>query len=86
MDVYLIENLVNGMRYVGKTTQTARERWREHRTEALSRRCEPYDLQRRYADEAEPGEVEVTHAALYGLSVLLCWSCKSQSAYPGGNG
>ena len=34
MDVYLIENLVNGMRYVGKTTQTARQRWREHRTEA----------------------------------------------------
>jgi group I intron endonuclease len=34
VDVYLIENLVNGMRYVGKTTQSTRERWREHRTEA----------------------------------------------------
>lgn len=34
MDVYVIENLVNGKRYVGKTTQTTHARWREHRTEA----------------------------------------------------
>lgn len=34
MVVYLIECLVTGKRYVGKTTKTSHSRWREHKTEA----------------------------------------------------
>lgn len=34
MVVYLIECIPTGKKYIGKTVQTSRERWREHRTEA----------------------------------------------------
>jgi hypothetical protein len=32
--VYLIRNRVSGKCYIGKTTQTLRSRWRQHKTEA----------------------------------------------------
>lgn len=37
MIVYVITNLVNGKKYVGKSTRTVSERWKEHKSEA--RQC-----------------------------------------------
>ncbi len=42
--IYLIINKVNGYKYIGKTTQTVNNQWKQHIDE--SRRMSPYPLHR----------------------------------------
>lgn len=54
MIVYLIECLIDGKKYVGKTTQTLVARWREHKTEArICRKMTPlYEAMRLHGEDA----------------------------------
>ena len=52
--IYLITNLINNKKYVGKTTNTIKERWQEHCRDSKKKRCEKrplYDAFNKYGIE-----------------------------------
>ena len=52
--IYCITNLINSKRYVGKTTSTIEERWKEHRQDYKKERCDKrplYDAFSKYGIE-----------------------------------
>lgn len=52
--IYLIENKINGKKYVGQTSRSLEERWKEHCTEYLKREFEKrplYDAIKKYGLE-----------------------------------
>ena len=49
--IYKITNLINGKMYIGKTSNTIEERWREHKHDSIRERCEKrpfYDALNKY--------------------------------------
>lgn len=42
--IYLIENKINGKKYIGQTTRTIEERWKEHCKDSLKKRLEKRPL------------------------------------------
>lgn len=38
--IYKITNLINGKMYIGKTSNTIEERWKEHKRDSIKERCE----------------------------------------------
>lgn len=52
--IYLITNLINSKKYVGKTTTTIKERWQEHCSDNKKDRCNKrplYDAFNKYGIE-----------------------------------
>ena len=44
--IYLITNLLNNKKYIGKTTQSIEERWQEHIYDSKRKKCETRPLYR----------------------------------------
>lgn len=44
--IYKITNKINGKAYIGKTTRTVQDRWKEHLYDSTKRRCEKRPLYR----------------------------------------
>lgn len=52
--IYKITNLINGKIYVGKTSNTIEERWKQHINDSIKERCEKrpiYDAMNKYGIE-----------------------------------
>lgn len=95
--IYCITNLINGKRYVGKTTSSLKERFREHCVDSQRERCEKrplYDAMNKYGienfiiEELEQVEDEslLSEKEIYWIKELQTFGSNGYNATSGGDG
>lgn len=95
--IYCITNLINSKRYVGKTTTTIEERWKEHCQDSQRERCEKrplYSAFNKYGIENfKIEELEyidnnnlLSDRELYWIKELETYGSKGYNASRGGDG
>lgn len=95
--IYLITNLINSKKYVGKTTSTIDERWQEHCRDSRKERCEKrplYDAFNKYGIENfKIEELECVNAdnkleerEIYWINELETYGHNGYNATKGGDG
>ena len=95
--IYLITNLINSKKYVGKTTITIDERWQEHCLDSKKERCNKrplYDAFNKYGIEnfkieeleyVEDNE-ELKNREIYWIQELQTYGHNGYNATKGGDG
>lgn len=95
--IYCITNTINNKRYVGKTTQTLEERFKEHCRDSFKERCNKrplYDAMNKYGvenfiiEELEQveNEVELDEREIYWIQELQTYGSSGYNATKGGDG
>ena len=95
--IYLITNLINSKKYVGKTTTTIDERWREHCKDSQKERCNKrplYDAFNKYGienfkiEELEYMEdnSKLSEKEVYWINELQTYGHNGYNATKGGDG
>lgn len=95
--IYCITNLINSKRYIGKTTTTIEERWREHQHDSQKERCEKhplysaiskYGIENFKIEELEYVEdnSELSNREVYWIQELETYGSKGYNASKGGDG
>lgn len=95
--IYLITNLINSKKYVGKTTSTIDERWQEHCRDSRKERCEKrplYDAFNKYGienfkiEELEyvKDDEKLKDKEIYWIQELQTYGSKGYNATKGGDG
>ena len=95
--IYCITNIINNKRYVGKTTNTIEERWKEHCQDFKKERCEKrplYDAFNKYG--VENFKIEyleeikddslLSEKEIYWIKELETYESKGYNATKGGDG
>ena len=95
--IYCITNIINNKRYVGKTTNTIEERWKEHCQDFKKERCEKrplYDAFNKYG--VENFKIEyleeikddslLSEKEIYWIKELETYGSKGYNATKGGDG
>ena len=95
--IYVITNLINSKKYVGKTTDTIDERWRRHCEDSQKERCEKrplYDAFRKYGienfkiEEIEylEDDSKLSEREIYWINELQTYGHTGYNATKGGDG
>lgn len=95
--VYCITNLINSKRYVGKTTQSIEDRFKQHCQDSKRRRCEKrplYDAMNKYGvenfivEELEFVEDDnlLSEREIYWIQELRTYGSSGYNASKGGDG
>lgn len=95
--IYLITNLINNKKYVGKTTNTIKERWQEHCRDSKKKRCEKrplYDAFNKYGienfkiEELEyiEDDSKLSKREVYWIQELQTYGHSGYNATKGGDG
>ena len=94
--IYCITNLINSKRYIGKTTTTIEERWREHCLDSRKERCEKrplysafnkYGIENFIIEELEQVENnKLSEREIYWIKELETYGSKGYNASKGGDG
>lgn len=95
--IYCITNLINGKQYVGKTTSTIEERFKEHCRDSRKERCNKrplYDAMNKYGIEnfkiEELEQVDdptlLSNKEKYWIKELNTWGHTGYNASKGGDG
>ena len=95
--IYLITNLINSKKYVGKTTTTIEGRWKEHCEDSQKKRCEKrplYDAFNKYGienfkiEQLEQVEnnLELSNREIYWINELQTYGHNGYNATKGGDG
>ena len=95
--IYCITNLINSKRYIGKTTTTIEERWKEHCQDSQRERCEKrplysafnkYGIENFKIEELECLEDDnlLSDRETYWIQELETYGSKGYNATKGGDG
>ena len=95
--IYCITNIINNKRYVGKTTQTLEERFKEHCRDSFRERCNKrplYDAMNKYGienfiiEELEQveDETKLDEREIYWIQELQTYGSNGYNATKGGDG
>lgn len=95
--IYCITNLINSKRYIGKTTQTPEERFKEHCSDAFKQRCEKrplysainkYGVENFIVETIEYVEDDnlLSDREIYWINELNTYGNKGYNASKGGDG
>lgn len=95
--IYLITNLINSKKYVGKTTTTIDERWKEHCSDSQKERCNKrplysafnkYGIENFKIEELEYVEDnnKLTDREIYWIQELQTYGHNGYNATKGGDG
>ena len=95
--IYCITNLINSKRYVGKTTQTPEERFKEHCSDAFKTRCEKrplysafnkYGVENFEVEELEyvEDDSKLEEREIYWIQELQTYGSNGYNATKGGDG
>ena len=95
--IYCITNLINSKRYVGKTTTTIEDRWKEHCQDSQRERCEKrplysafnkYGIENFIVEELERIEDNnlLSEREIYWIKELETYGSKGYNASKGGDG
>ena len=95
--IYLITNLINSKKYIGKTVTTINERWQEHCLDSRRERCNKrplYDAFNKYGienfkiEELEyvEDDSKLSEREVYWINELQTYGCNGYNATKGGDG